>query len=99
MLEVGTEALRLKSEPDYRMLGSCSKNAFHAKDWKHTEVLGHGVGLQGEGVELVSVDGEILLDSSQRLVVNKEKNLATVSVTTDSRIKKLLWYLQFRSRP
>ena len=82
------------------MLESCSQNTFQNKHWKPTEVLGHGVGLQGEGVELVSVDGELLLDSSQGLVVNKEKNLVTVSVTTDSsRIKELLRYLQFRKRP
>lgn len=42
---------------------------------KHTEVLGHGVGLKREGVELVGVDGELLLDGSQGLVVNEEEDL------------------------
>jgi hypothetical protein len=42
---------------------------------KHTKVLRHGVGLQGEGVELVGVDGELLLDRSEGLVVNEEEDL------------------------
>lgn len=42
---------------------------------EHTEVLGHGVGLEGEGVELVGVDGELLLDGSERLVVDEEEDL------------------------
>jgi hypothetical protein len=53
---------------------------------RHTEVLGHGVGLQGEGVELVGVDSKLLLDRSHGLVVNKEKNLVAVSITAYSRI-------------
>ena len=41
----------------------------------HTEVLGHGVGLSGKGIELVGVNSELLLDRSERLKVNKEENL------------------------
>jgi hypothetical protein len=44
----------------------------------HTKVLRHGVGLQGEGVELVGVNGELLLDGSKRLVVNEEEDLSIV---------------------
>ena len=46
-----------------------------SKDWEHTKVLGHGVGLEGEGVELVGVDGKLLLDGGKRLVVNEEEDL------------------------
>jgi hypothetical protein len=41
----------------------------------HTKVLGHGVGLQGKGVEFVGIDGELLLDRSERLEVDKEEDL------------------------
>lgn len=41
----------------------------------HTKVLGHGVGLQGKRVKFVGVDGELLLDRGQRLVVDEEEDL------------------------
>ena len=41
----------------------------------HTKVLRHSVGLQGEGVELVGVDGELLLDTRERLIIDEEKDL------------------------
>jgi hypothetical protein len=37
----------------------------------HTEVLGHGIRLQGEGVNLVCIDCEFFLGSLKGLVVNK----------------------------
>ena len=40
-----------------------------------TEVLRHGIGLSGKGIELVGIDGELLLDGSERLEVNEEENL------------------------
>jgi hypothetical protein len=43
-----------------------------------TEVLRHGVRLQREGVELVGIDGKLLLDGSKRLVVDEEEDLSQV---------------------
>jgi len=43
----------------------------------HTEVLRHSVRLQGKGIELVGIDGELLLDRSERLKVDEEKDLVT----------------------
>lgn len=40
-----------------------------------TEVLGHRIGFKRERVKLVGIDSELLLDRSQRLVVNKEEDL------------------------
>jgi hypothetical protein len=59
---------------------------------EHTEVLGHGVGLNREGVELVGVDGELLLDDSQGFVVNEEEDLDSISHVsfTIDRVRKLL---------
>lgn len=58
---------------------------------KHTKVLRHGVGLERKRIELVGVDGELLLDRSQRLVVDEEEDLKSVSVVilTAQRMAKL----------
>ena len=51
-------------------LGLCQKRL--------TEVLGHGVRLQREGVELVGIEGKLLLNRSKGLVVNEEEDLSQV---------------------
>jgi hypothetical protein len=45
------------------------------KGGKLTKVLGHGVGLEGKGVELVGVEGKLLLDVLERVVVDEEEDL------------------------
>jgi hypothetical protein len=74
VLEVGTEAFGLEGDPDCKLL-VYGADRFIRRAVKHTEVLGHSVGLEGEGVELVGVDGELLLDGSEGVVVNEEKDL------------------------
>jgi hypothetical protein len=42
---------------------------------KPTKVLRHGIGLESKRIELVSVDGKLLLDRSERLKVDEEEDL------------------------
>lgn len=55
----------------------------------HTEVLRHGVRLQSEGVELVGVDSELLLDRGQGLVVDEEEDLRRLALAVNE--KRLTW--------
>lgn len=48
------------------------------KQDKHAEVLRHSVRLCGPGIESVGVNGELLLDRSERLEIDKEKNLSRI---------------------
>jgi hypothetical protein len=72
VLEVGTEAFRAEGSPDYSALVTCFLSKWQGNP---TKVLRHGIRLKGKRIELVSVDGKLLLDSSERVIVDKEENL------------------------
>lgn len=73
MLEIGTEAFGAEGSPDYSVLVTC--HLFKFLGTKPTEVLRHGIRLKSKRIELVGVDGKLLLDSSKRVVVNEKENL------------------------
>ena len=47
----------------------------------HTQVLRHGIGLESKRIKLVSVDGKLLLDVLESVVVDEEEDLS-LSATT-----------------
>jgi hypothetical protein len=73
VLEIGTEAFGAKRSPDYSVLVACY--LFKLRRTKPTEVLRHGIRLESKRIKLVGVDGKLLLNSSERVVVDEEEDL------------------------
>jgi hypothetical protein len=75
VLQVGAETFRGEGGPDWKR-PSAKDHTRIPPTLMHTQVLRHGIRLESKRIELVSVDGKLLLDVLEGVVVDEKEDLS-----------------------